>query len=410
MRNANGQAMTAPSIGILTASVIRDDPRLRRQIQAFADAGWDVAAFGVAGGKSPALPGRLVEIPSAGWPPSKWPARFRKARIAAISLAGYVSGAAAEKAYWRLDDTYGELYRHARACSPGIWLANDWTTLPIAARLCRENGGAYMYDTHEFASGEFANSWQWRHTLRAIVRQLETRFLPGAAAVTTVSVGIAGALEAEYSLQEPVTVVRNVPRYEEHPYRAVGETVDVLYHGIVIPGRGLEACIRSVCDWRDEFTLTIRGPGQPDYISSLKRLAEAQGVSKRVNFAPPVAAEDLVCSATSFDIGLFVMPAGSVQNRFVLPNKLFEYIMAGLCVCVSDLPEMEPIVTGYGVGRLVEQSTPEFIAAAVNGLDRQTVESCKSRSLIAARTLNWDAEKQKLLALAGAIAEAAGNT
>src|SRR5215212_1668707 len=47
-----------PMIGLLALSAIPDDPRVRRQGDAFTSAGWQVRAFGLSGGVS--------ELP--GWP------------------------------------------------------------------------------------------------------------------------------------------------------------------------------------------------------------------------------------------------------------------------------------------------------------------------------------------------------
>ena len=52
----------------------------------------------------------------------------------------------------------------------------------------------------------------------------------------------------------------------------------------------------------------------------------------------------LVREASAYDVGLFALPGNSRHNEFALPNKFFEYVMAGLALCVSDLPEMARLV------------------------------------------------------------------
>ena len=53
----------------------------------------------------------------------------------------------------------------------------------------------------------------------------------------------------------------------------------------------------------------------------------------RVRLAPPVPMTSLVQEAAGFDIGLFALPRSSRHNELALPNKFFEYIMAGLATC-----------------------------------------------------------------------------
>ena len=103
--------------------------------------------------------------------------------------------------------------------------------------------------------------------------------------------------------------------------------------------------------------------------------------------------------ASYFDIGLFAIQGNSEQNRHVLPNKFFEYCMAGLALCVSDLPEMRNLVEQKSLGLMISEPSPEAIAIAINSLDKSSIEIFKKNALVAAQELCWDSEGQKLLRL-----------
>jgi glycosyltransferase involved in cell wall biosynthesis len=214
----------------------------------------------------------------------------------------------------------------------------------------------------------------------------------GAAVVSTVSDSIAGELNRLYVLPRQCGVVRNTPYFQPLPFRPTDAAIRVLYHGLVAPGRGLEAAIASVPYWRSDFELTIRGPGNTRYIESLLRHIRALNLTDRVRLLPPVPMTELIGKAASFDIGLFALPGTSLHNRFALPNKLFEYIMAGLALCVSNLPEMAQLVTHYRVGITFDAAEPRAIAAAINTLDKISIDRHKRASLLAARTLCWERE------------------
>jgi glycosyltransferase involved in cell wall biosynthesis len=220
-----------------------------------------------------------------------------------------------------------------------------------------------------------------------------------AALITCVSDGIADRLQELYGLKERPLVIRNTPSYQEMPFRPTGERIEVLYHGIVAPGRGLEECICSVAAWRPEFILTIRGPASDQYKAQLENAIASVGVQGRVRLAPPVPMVDLVRAANAFDIGLFALPDHSRHNRFALPNKFFEYTMAGLALCVSDLPEMARLVKDHDLGVLFSGMEPSVIAATINSLDRASIDRYKRQSLAAARQLNWQKESEKLVSL-----------
>jgi glycogen(starch) synthase len=104
-----------------------------------------------------------------------------------------------------------------------------------------------------------------------------------------------------------------------------------------------------------------------------------------------------VREAAEFDVGLFALPGHSLQNFHVLPNKFFEYTMAGLALCVSDLPEMSRLLHGYELGRLIADVTPQAVAAAINGFDRASIDRFKQNAGKAALELNWEVEARAFL-------------
>jgi len=306
----------------------------------------------------------------------------------------------AEDVYWNdlaISRDINGMYQAARAFAADIWLANDWTALPLAARLGRENGGFYVYDTHEFATEEYAEKPTWRRWTRPLVRAIEGRYIRDAQVVSTVSSGIARRLDRLYSLPRPTIVVRNTPEYEHHSFRPTGNRIRVLYHGIIVPGRGLEIAIDSVAQWRDEFELTIRGPENPEFSPGLRTRIATHGLRSRVTLAPAIPMTALVKEAVGFDIGFFALPGHSRHNKLALPNKIFEYIMAGLCLCTTDLPEIADLIRRYELGVTVSTLDAAAIATVINSLSRERIDDYKRNSLAAARELCWERESERLV-------------
>ncbi len=431
-------------IGLISVSAIADDPRVRRQGDLFWERGWDVVAVGLSGARSKSPEWLCLDVPavdeavlsttitpalepgdavagqasptrtgepeaSPGLARRLWrtlPVPLRRALFvpirAALRLADvgsvYLRQERATASYWRINDRFGLIYQKAKDQKADIWLANDWSALPIVRKLAAEQGVPYAYDTHELAVDEYAQRWRWRLIHRPVIAAVERMGIAGAAVTSCVSQGIADRLHQLYRLPEKPLLIRNMPRYGAHAFRPCGETVEVLYHGVVYEGRGLEACIDSVALWRPEFRLTIRGPAPAEYLAALAKRIQSAGVADRVVLAPPVPMIELVREATRFDVGLFALPGHSQQNVHVLPNKFFEYTMAGLALCISDLPEMTALLRQYELGRLIPTVTPEAIAAAINGFDRGEIDACKARALAAAKELNWEAEADRLFA------------
>lgn len=419
-----GGTRRPPRIGIVSLSAIPDDPRVRRQGDLFTARGWEVHAFGLPGALSqapewphsalasadidgqPAIPGEQGNAPVA------TPGRGRSARRLRKYLhmaQAWVDRRRMSEAYWALDPRFAALHDLARRWSADIWLANDWNVVPIVKRIARQQGALYAYDTHELAIDEYAHRWRWRLVQRPVIAAVERMGIAGASVTSCVSQGIADRLQQVYGLPEKPLLIRNMPHYQAFPLRPCGETIEVLYHGVVSAARGLEACIDSVALWRPEFRLTIRGPGPADYLAALRRRIEAAGLGERVVLAPPVPMTELVKAAAGFDIGLFALPGHSQQNVHVLPNKFFEYTMAGLALCVSDLPEMTALLRQHDLGRLIPEVTPQAIATAINGFDRAAIDAHKARALDAAKVLNWEAEADRFHSAIEQAVRAAGD-
>ncbi|MHC2252465.1 glycosyltransferase involved in cell wall biosynthesis [Bradyrhizobium embrapense] len=309
----------------------------------------------------------------------------------------------ADRIFWSWNSKLTDLYDKARPLKCDIWLANDWITLPIAARLAAENGGIYIYDTHEFAIQEYEERWVWRVAQKPIVAALERKYIGGAKLVTAVSSGIAERISDIYQLPRPALTIRNTPNFIESSFRPTGDTVRVLYHGIVSPGRGLEAAIDSVPKWASDREFYIRGPGSEDYLDSLRNRIASAGLQSRVFLLPPVPMRELVREAAAFDVGFFALPGHSLHNEFALPNKFFEYAMAGLALCVSSLSEMAGLIAKYQIGSTFDEISSEPIANAINQLSRDRIDRYKQNSLVAARELCWERESINFVAALNAL-------
>jgi glycosyltransferase involved in cell wall biosynthesis len=393
-------------IGLISHSVIADDPRVRRQGDALTAAGYEVVGVGL-GEQASQPPAWPILALSDAVPVVARPTFARTLRRALDIPLQAVRPSHIWSVYWRLNPAYRAMAEIAEKQDVDLWLANDWTALPIVLDIERSRGTPFAYDTHELAVEEYRQSIKWRLSLRRLVAQIERAGTDRARFVSCVSDGIADYLRQAYRLPIRPHVIRNAPPYRASRLRPTAAPVNVLYHGVVTPGRALEEIIASVASWRPEFKLTIRGPVEQAYLEQLKLLAGRAGVGDRVSFAPPVPMTELVAAAEAFDVGLFVIKAHSLQNEFVLPNKFFEYAMAGLALCVSDLPEMRRLINRFSMGALVDAVEPAAIAAAINSLDRVRIDGCKAAALAAAYELCWEREAETLVGLVDGVLQSA---
>jgi glycosyltransferase involved in cell wall biosynthesis len=382
-------------IAVVTLSSLAYDSRVQRTCAALTGAGHKVRLIG----RPPAPRSGEVAVTLL---PAGGGALATRFGLIVRQAPAQILPATAPALYW-IESARRAAFAETLAFQPQLVVANDWNTLPIAARVKAQTGARVLYDSHEFAPTEFADRRLWRLLARRHVEEIEARFIAAADAVTTVSANIAGEIAARYRLPVPPVVLRNIPDFEPRPARPTGDVVTVLFHGLLRAHRGLEPLIDSVTLWRPERRLVLRGYGADGYVGQLRTRAESSVAAGRIAFEPPVAPEQVVPAAAAADIGFFALPGSSPQSRFALPNKIFEYIGAALAVVTTPLADMRALLDQWGCGAYTGESASE-IASSLNALDRAAVDRLKSRAAEAARTLNWRRESTVLLDLVAALA------
>lgn len=392
---------------IISYTGVSNEPRVLRQAEALQATGWDVVVCGHDGHSERPKGWTFVRLPSQDAYRSSFLRLLGMARSAAVLLVRRGGGSLAGKAALFHHHTV-PLWMHTRhellrvlethpELMPDLVLSHDWHTAEVGYALAQRSGARFSIDCHEYAPGQYFNDPVWVRNQRPITVAVQDFYLRRADIITVVCEGIANLLALESPLRRPPVVIRSVPFKNAQPFRPVGKRITVLYHGDLSRRREIHTAIASMPLWRDDIDLVLRGSGDPAYIGELKRLVERHGLGHRVTFEPPVPFAQIVPAANKADIGFFSFTGDSPQIRFTLPNKLFEYVMAGLALCISDQEEVARIVKTYGNGKLIADHSPEGIAATINSFTREEIEACKRASIAAAGELSWEVEREKLL-------------
>ena len=102
-------------------------------------------------------------------------------------------------------------------------------------------------------------------------------------------------------------------------------------------------------------------------LEQIRAQARDQGLAERVHFLGPVAADEVVAYSASADVGVSPLLASAPSYALSLPNKLFQYMAAGLPVVASDFPHVREVVEGSDAGRTVDMTKPPLIARRLFG-------------------------------------------
>lgn len=396
---------------IFSYTPVTSEPRVLRQAEALIKSGWQVVVFGLEGKPAKTPEWSFVKLPSDALP---YATVFRRLlgglRMEGLILTRY--GLFTVIKFWgaKLYHSSNPIWRWIEAevnrfialnshMAPSLVISHDYFTANLGYLSARIFKAKFVVDCHEYARGQFMHDERWVKHIRPYIIAFQDYYLAQADGVTTVCEGIADLLDAEQELKRKVVVVRSVPFSNIQPFRPTGDTIRVLYHGEIHYIRGIHKAIKSMRLWRAEFELVVRGNSSIEYLEYLKTLARECGVEKRVHFEPAVAFNEIIPAANKADIGYFVHKDLSPQKRFVLPNKYFEYVMAGLALCVSDLPEMSRLLKQYKFGLLVPDYTEQDIANTINSFTRESIDRMKQASIKAAVELNWEKEQYRMLGL-----------
>jgi glycosyltransferase involved in cell wall biosynthesis len=280
-----------------------------------------------------------------------------------------------------------------------LLVSNDLDTLLPNYMIHRFKGIPLVYDTHEYFTGvpELAG----RKHVRNIWKAIERRIFPKLQHVITVNESIARLYKQEYG--NDILVVRNIPDAVKTQSRTTKSELGLPTekHIILLQGaginvdRGAEEAIEAM-QYIDNAILVILGDG--DVVTELKQKVTGMGLDRKVMFIPRQAPEMLSEYTTKADIGLTLDKDTNINYRYSLPNKLFDYIHAGVPVLATPLVEIRKIIEKYDVGCFIENHKPNHIADKMKLMleSSEDRKKWKANLKLAAAELSWENEKKVL--------------
>jgi len=286
---------------------------------------------------------------------------------------------------------------------PRICHFHDPELLPLG-QLLRLTGYTVIYDVHENVAEQIRYKGYLKPTLRVVfshVYRLVEKLLTRGLATLHVLESIAR------NYRQPREVVRNFPRLDTIPPPAPRDEPQrprLIYVGALTRERGALTVAHLAVALKArgiDYELLLVGPCEDDTIQNEMQgiLATADALDQ-VAFKGRLPFEAAQALVRSSDVGLCLLhPSPNHLNS--LPTKLLEYMRMEVPVVASDFECWREYVTDVGAGYLVDVSSVETAADAVEQLlaDSQQRQSMGARGLAAVEALyNWEKEQSRLLA------------
>lgn len=284
-----------------------------------------------------------------------------------------------------------------------IFYSNDLDTLLANYLVSRLKRKKLYYDCHEYFTG--MPELEGRKFPYKIWKAIERSILPRLKKVMTVNDSLAKVYADEYHI--PVHVIRNLPLAVNEKDIPVKSKKDfglpdkklIVFQGAGINiHRGAEEALLAM-QYVNDGVLVFAGSG--DVMPKLKKMSNKHNLSEKVFFTGKLPPSELKALTRLAHLGLSLDRDTNINYRFSLPNKLFDYIHAGIPVLASPLPEISRIVSGYDIGKLTDNHKPEHIAEQINSIlsDEAQLMRWKQNLKRAATELSWEKEKEKFISL-----------
>jgi len=281
----------------------------------------------------------------------------------------------------------------------GLLVSNDLDTLLPNFLIHKLKGVPVVYDSHEYFTE--VPELVARPRTQAIWKRIESWIFPKLKDVFTVNESIADLFEKDYGLRP--RVVRNIPlkrkKVEPATRRQLGlsenKKILILQGSGINIHRGSEEMVEAM-KYIDNAILLIVGGG--DVIDTLKEMVKSEELKGKVVFKPKQSYEKLMQFTANSDLGLTLDKDTNLNYRFSLPNKLFDYIHAGIPVLASQLPEIKRVIDEYDIGDFIPSHEPKEIATKVNQIlvDQELMDKWKNNTIFAAKSLSWENEEIEL--------------
>ena len=286
-----------------------------------------------------------------------------------------------------------------RARQADVVHCNDLNTLHVGVLLKILSIGRIkvVYDAHEYETE--INGLDGLKKL--ITSWIERGLIIFADAVITVSDGIAKEYVRLYKIEKP-TLVLNCPPYQDFPKKnlfrekfgiATDQTI-FLYQGGLAKGRGIEILLDAFTEIEPSKVIVFMGYGQLE-----GKICEYAERYKNIFYNPAVAPDILLDYTGSANYGILFYENSCLNHAYCSPNKMFEYLMAGLPVIVSNLPEMKRVVEENGIGIVAGENTVEGLRDAIQRADRVDRSEVEAGIAKCKLIYNWEEQEKNLKAV-----------
>lgn len=213
------------------------------------------------------------------------------------------------------------------------------TLLPVCVLVKFITGARLVYDPHELETETHDSSG----LRKVIARFIERSLIQFADHTIVVSDSIKEWYKCQYALTN-IDVVKNIPSMAQQSIRPrnIKESLGVgdqsllfIYQGFLSESRGVGVLIDVFSSIQFDKHIVFMGFGPLE-----QRIKGLQKTTTNIHYLPPASPSELLSFTAGADVGIHIIQNTCLNHWYCLPNKVFEYVSAGIPFLVSDFPDI----------------------------------------------------------------------
>lgn len=256
-----------------------------------------------------------------------------------------------------------------------------------------------IWDAHELYHEQYGSN-----PLKSLVKKvLIKRKLRLINEVVTVSDGVAQRYQLDFDDFPPVTVVENASSalpvgdkgdILQHRLEISRESQILLFQGGLVAGRGIPFLLQLILQLPESWKLVFMGSGPYEGIVQ-QSVHQSPG---RVFFHPAVSPNELSRYTSCATLGAIPYERVCLNHEHALPNKLWEYAVAGVPVLARNLSDLSRKVLHHRIGLVFSdvESVSE-VANRIREIGPSEWNAFSTRALTFATNDNWEKYERELL-------------
>ena len=299
--------------------------------------------------------------------------------------------------FFRMRKTTRAIFEKALEVNADVYQFHDPELLPYGNKL-RKVGKKVIYDAHEDLPRQIlAKHWINKYLRKFISRNAERYENKIARKLSFIFTATPFIRDRFLKINKNCIDINNFPLENELASTTNWNEKknEVCYVGSITQIRG-NAVLVEAMNSVNSSTLVLAGNFSPD---SFKDELMAMPGWQNVNFVGNVSRDEvskIMASAKAGIVTFLPMP----NHVDAQPNKMFEYMSAGIPIIGSDFPLWKEIIEGNNCGICVDPLNSQEISNAINKLtqeDKLAEDLGKNGRNAVLNKYNWKIEEKKLI-------------